>query len=78
MYDGSRDVQRFHKFMTEVTEYVRGYELEQKRHAITVSHFLFNYCFPIDFRMKMRAKFNRCKQSDRTVRDFAHECFKLG
>lgn len=34
---------------------------------------LFNYCFPIDFRLSQREKLKRCYQRDRTVREFIHE-----
>ncbi|EED79873.1 predicted protein [Postia placenta Mad-698-R] len=67
VYDGSWDVQHFHKFMTEVTEKPYKWTL---RNLFTD---LFNYCSPIDFHMKMCAKFNCCKQGDWTVYDFAHE-----
>ncbi|PCH39191.1 hypothetical protein WOLCODRAFT_158730 [Wolfiporia cocos MD-104 SS10] len=89
-YDGSVDVQAFHKFMREMSEYIRGYKLKVSRHASTISHFLtgtayeffvntvsknarrwdmkavfielFNYCFPVDFRMRMREKLRKSYQ----------------
>ncbi|KZT28189.1 hypothetical protein NEOLEDRAFT_1044004, partial [Neolentinus lepideus HHB14362 ss-1] len=38
---------------------------------------LFNYCFPIDFRRKMRQKLKRCFQNDRSVREYVFELTEL-
>jgi hypothetical protein len=38
---------------------------------------LFNYCFPINFRMKQREKLNRCYQNDKTVREYIYELSEL-
>ncbi|KAI0933173.1 hypothetical protein AcV7_004722 [Taiwanofungus camphoratus] len=104
-YDGSVDVQVFHKFMREMAEYLDGYRVKASRQATTVSHFLtgtayeffvtsvsaepaawdlqklfielFNYCFPVDFRMKMRERLRRCYQREKTVREYIHELENL-
>ncbi|KAL7284496.1 hypothetical protein ACG7TL_001787 [Trametes sanguinea] len=34
---------------------------------------LFNYCFPIDFRQRMREKLARASQGNRSVREYVHE-----
>ncbi|KAL6309479.1 hypothetical protein BKA93DRAFT_697867, partial [Sparassis latifolia] len=34
---------------------------------------LFNYCFPVDFRVQMREQLRRSRQGDRRVRDFIHD-----
>ena len=34
---------------------------------------LFNYCFPVDFRIKLRKKLHTCYQGSRTVRDYLYE-----
>jgi len=34
---------------------------------------LFNYCFPVDFRIKLRKKLHTCYQGNRTVRDYLYE-----
>ncbi|KIO16366.1 hypothetical protein M407DRAFT_44335, partial [Tulasnella calospora MUT 4182] len=39
---------------------------------------LFNHCFPIHFRSKMWAKFNRCVQGNRSTREFLRELRTLG
>ncbi|KAI0915713.1 hypothetical protein AcV5_003558 [Taiwanofungus camphoratus] len=105
LYDGSVDVQVFHKFMREMAEYLDGYRVKASRQATTVSHFLtgtayeffvtsvsaepaawdlqklfielFNYCFPVDFRMKMRERLQRCYQREKTVREYIHELENL-
>jgi len=38
---------------------------------------LFNYCFPINFRMKQREKLNRCYQNDKSVREYIYELSEL-
>ena len=38
---------------------------------------LFNYCFPINFRMKQREKLNRCYQNDKTVHEYIYELSEL-
>ncbi|KAJ2963525.1 hypothetical protein NUW54_g14282 [Trametes sanguinea] len=83
-YDGRADVQIFHKFMRQMTEYLYGYRVRESMHASTISNFLtghayrffvttvssnprrwpvkdffvelFNYCFPVDYRLQMRDK----------------------
>jgi hypothetical protein len=34
---------------------------------------LFNYCFPINYRMKQREQLHRCFQNARTVSEFIYE-----
>ncbi|RXW16452.1 hypothetical protein EST38_g9404 [Candolleomyces aberdarensis] len=38
---------------------------------------LFNYCFPVDFRMRQRKKLNRCFQNDKSVKEYASELNEL-
>ena len=39
---------------------------------------LFNYCFPIDYRMQMQKKLNRCYQGDnKTITEYAYELQEL-
>ena len=42
----------------------------------TVSQFykeLFNYCFPIDYRMQLRKTLAHCHQNDKTIAEYTHE-----
>ncbi|TFK48034.1 hypothetical protein OE88DRAFT_596016 [Heliocybe sulcata] len=34
---------------------------------------LFNYCFPIDYRCKLRQKLRKCYQNDKNVREYVYE-----
>ena len=46
----------------------------------TLSRFydeLFNFCFPIDYRMQIRRYLNRCHQNDKTVTEYVHELTEL-
>jgi hypothetical protein len=38
---------------------------------------LFNYCFPVDFRMQMRRELARCHQNESTVSEYVHELQEL-
>ncbi|PPR02115.1 hypothetical protein CVT26_008845, partial [Gymnopilus dilepis] len=38
---------------------------------------LFNYCFPVDYRMKMRRKLNKTFQNEKTVHAYAYELEEL-
>ncbi|OCH83770.1 hypothetical protein OBBRIDRAFT_697230, partial [Obba rivulosa] len=104
-FNGTADVQAFHKFMQQITDYLDGYDIHPSRQAVTVSNFLtdkayefyvvmvsrnprvwtlrqlfielFNYCFPVDFRMKMRQKLRKCYQKDKSVLEFIHELESL-
>jgi hypothetical protein len=38
---------------------------------------MFNYCFPINFRMKQCKKLKRCFQNDKSVQDYVYELNKL-
>jgi hypothetical protein len=38
---------------------------------------LFDYCFPIDYRMQARKRLARCFQKERTVTEYAHELQEL-
>lgn len=79
-YDGSVDSKAFHRFITEGTAYVKDGEVPSKKQAFILSHYrwrlstffreLFNYCFPVDFRIKLRKKLHTCYQGNRTVRDY--------
>ncbi|KAF8810958.1 hypothetical protein BYT27DRAFT_7056904, partial [Phlegmacium glaucopus] len=45
-----------------------------------LSHFyteLFNYCFPIDYRMQMRRALTRCHQNEKSVAEYTHELQEL-
>jgi len=95
VYDGRTDINLFHRFIQQSTDYIDGYALPQWRQVSTLSYFLkdkayefyvntvsrnprswtlrrffielFNYCFPIDFRSRMREKLDRFRQGDRPV-----------
>ena len=46
----------------------------------TLSHFydeLFNFCFPIDYRMQIRRNLNHCHQNNKTVTEYVHELTEL-
>jgi Zinc knuckle len=46
----------------------------------TLSQFyyeLFNYCFPVDYRMQMRKTLARCYQNERSVAEYTHELTEL-
>jgi hypothetical protein len=34
---------------------------------------LFNYCFPVDYRMQLRKTLARCHQNDKSVAEYTHE-----
>ena len=38
---------------------------------------LFNYCFPVDYRMQMRKTLARCHQNERSIAEFTHELSEL-
>ena len=38
---------------------------------------LFNYCFPVDYRMQLRKNLARCHQNDKTVAEYTHELQEL-
>ena len=38
---------------------------------------LFNFCFPIDYRMQIRRNLNRCHQNEKTVTEYVHELTEL-
>ncbi|OCH85674.1 hypothetical protein OBBRIDRAFT_693348, partial [Obba rivulosa] len=38
---------------------------------------LFNYCFPLNFCMRMREKLRKCYQKDKLVHEFIHELENL-
>ncbi|KAJ2935595.1 hypothetical protein H1R20_g1499, partial [Candolleomyces eurysporus] len=38
---------------------------------------LFNYCFPVDFRMRQRKKLSHCFQNNRSVKEYASELNEL-
>ena len=38
---------------------------------------LFNYCFPVDFRIKQWQKLQRCYQNDQKVKDYVYELDEL-
>jgi hypothetical protein len=38
---------------------------------------LFNYCFPVDFRMQLRRTLARCYQNEKSVAEYVHELSKL-
>jgi len=46
----------------------------------TVSEFyteLFNYCFPVDYRMQLRKSLACCHQNDKSVAEYIHELQEL-
>ena len=38
---------------------------------------LFNYCFPVDYRMQIRRTLARCHQNERSVSEYTHELHEL-
>ena len=38
---------------------------------------LFNYCFPVDYRMQLRKSLARCHQNDKTIAEYTHELQEL-
>ena len=38
---------------------------------------LFNYCFPVDFRMQLRKSLARCHQNEKSVSEYTHELHEL-
>jgi hypothetical protein len=38
---------------------------------------LFNYCFPVDYRMQLRRTLARCHQNDRSIAEYTHELQEL-
>ena len=38
---------------------------------------LFNYCFPVDYRMQLRKTLARCHQNEKTVAEYTHELNEL-
>jgi hypothetical protein len=38
---------------------------------------LFNYCFPVDYRMQLRRNLARCHQNDKSVAEYTHELQEL-
>ena len=38
---------------------------------------LFNYCFPVDYRMQLRRSLARCHQNEKTVSEYTHELNEL-
>ena len=38
---------------------------------------LFNFCFPIDYRMQLRKNLARCHQNDKSVSEYTHELHEL-
>ena len=38
---------------------------------------LFNFCFPIDYRMQLRRNLARCHQNDKSVAEYTHELHEL-
>lgn len=38
---------------------------------------LFNFCFPIDYRMQLRKKLSKCHQNEKTVAEYLHELHEL-
>ncbi|KIM51718.1 hypothetical protein SCLCIDRAFT_1166396 [Scleroderma citrinum Foug A] len=43
----------------------------------TFFHELFNYCFPVDYRIKLRKKLHLCYQGNKTVQDYLYELNKI-
>lgn len=38
---------------------------------------MFDYCFPLDFKLQLRAKLKKCYQANRSVDEFVHELDEL-
>jgi hypothetical protein len=57
------------------TQKVANYEAQW-----TLSQFydeLFNYCFPVDYRMQIRRTLARCHQNEKSVTEYTHELTEL-
>ncbi|KAI0072455.1 hypothetical protein K474DRAFT_1564780, partial [Panus rudis PR-1116 ss-1] len=88
-YDGSADYNKFTCFCTEVRDYTDYYQIPSRRLASTISRFLegrawdyyaheillgiFNYCFPLNFREKLRTKTRNFRQGSRDVREYIYK-----
>ncbi|KAG5634082.1 hypothetical protein H0H81_003468, partial [Sphagnurus paluster] len=63
----------------------RAYDFYTQKVASTSSEWelsqffsaMFNYCFPVDFRMKQREKLRRCFQGEKSVSEFVYELEEL-
>ncbi|TFY61096.1 hypothetical protein EVJ58_g4727, partial [Rhodofomes roseus] len=58
-------------YVTTVSQNARSWTKE------TIFIEMFNYCFPVDFRMRQRDKLRRSYQRGRTVREYVHELDNL-
>ena len=38
---------------------------------------LFNYCFPVDYRMQLRKNLARCNQNEKSIAEYTHELHEL-
>ena len=63
----------------------KAYDFYTQKVAITEEYWtlpqfyqeLFDYCFPVDYRMQLRKTLARCHQNDRTVAEYTHELQEL-
>ncbi|KIM69226.1 hypothetical protein SCLCIDRAFT_19845 [Scleroderma citrinum Foug A] len=85
-YDGSVDSKAFHRFITVGMAYVKDGCVPHKKHPFILSHYLmgkahefylFNYCFPVDFRIKQWQKLQHCYQNDQKVKDYIYKLDEL-
>ncbi|KAF8223626.1 hypothetical protein L208DRAFT_1315883 [Tricholoma matsutake] len=79
------DTRSYHQFVTEV--FVLSYYLKGKAYDFYTQRCqsvydwdlkrffeeLFNYCFPINYRMKQRERLQRCFQNSRTISEIIYE-----
>ena len=100
-YDGSANVQAYHRFIRESDAYLRDGKVRDERKVFLLSYYLtgkaydfyiqrvaiteeqwnipqfyeglFNFCFPVDYRMQLRKTLTRCHQNEKSVAEYTHE-----
>ena len=54
--------------------YTQKVAIDEERWAVPQFYkALFDYCFPVDYRMQLRKTLARCHQNDKSVAEYAHE-----
>ena len=43
----------------------------------TFFHELFNYCFPVDYQIKLQKKLHACYQGNKTIQDYLYEMWNM-
>ncbi|KAJ7148968.1 hypothetical protein C8R43DRAFT_952213 [Mycena crocata] len=80
-YHGEPDARKFFRVVTEGSYYVKQGNIRAKRQKVamnasqwTLKQFfegLFNYCFPLDYRLAQKAKLKRCFQNRMSVDEYS-------